>query len=222
MVVELKHDKAIYKFKEYHKEIMKTFRLIAASFFIAALFAVTAFAQAAQPAASGKIGVINTQAFDATTGGISKYTNAMNSLEKEFQPAQTELQTMVTRYQNLQKEIQGLTAQAQKPNSPISQSTIQTKADEYGKLERDIKFKQEDAKARFESRRATVLSPVLQDIGKAIQEFSKQKGYMLILDISKMADAGLILALDEKSDVTKDFIAFYNTRPAGTATTTKP
>lgn len=194
---------------------MKKIRLFAASLFVAALFAVSAFAQT--PATTGRIAVINTLAFDDAKAGITKYTNAMNALENEFKPVNTELQTMVTKYQNMQKEIQNLQEQAQKPNSPVGASTVQAKYDEYGKLERDIKFKQEDAKARFESRRATLLGPVLQDIGKAMQEFAKQKGYVLILDIAKMAEADLILALDEKSDVTKDFIAFFNARPATTA-----
>ncbi|MBX7170811.1 MAG: hypothetical protein K1X72_07625, partial [Pyrinomonadaceae bacterium] len=61
-----------------------------------------------------------------------------------------------------------------------------------------------------------------QDIYKAVQEFSKQKGYMMILDIGKMADADIVMALDEKADVTKDFITFYNARPATTATTSTP
>jgi Skp family chaperone for outer membrane proteins len=196
---------------------MKKLRFFAASLFVAAFFAVSAFAQA-QPAAAGKIAVINTMAFDGKEG-ITKYTNAMNTLENEFKPVNTELQTMVTKYQNMQKEIQSLQEQASKPNSPIGASTVQAKYDEYGKLERDIKFKQEDAKARFESRRATLLGPVLQDIGKAIQEFSKKNGYVLILDIAKMAEADLILSLDEKADVTKEFITFYNTRPATTAAT---
>jgi Skp family chaperone for outer membrane proteins len=197
---------------------MKTFRLFAASLFIAALFAVSAYAQTQPAATTVKIGVINTLAFDDSKGGITKYTTAMNTLEGEFKPINTELQTMVTKYQNLQEEIKKLSAT--NPAVPVNQTTLQIKADEYGKLERDIKFKQEDAKARFESRRATLLGPVLQDIGKAMQEFAKQKGYTLILDIAKMADADLILALDEKADVTKDFITFYNARPAGTATTT--
>ena len=198
---------------------MKTFRLFAAVLFVAALFAVSAYAQTtAQPAASGKIGVINTSAFDNDKAGITKYTNAMNALEKEFAPAQQELQTMVTKYNSMAEEIKKLQNPGQ--NVPINQSTIQAKIDEYGKLERDIKFKQEDAKARYQSRYSALVGPVMQDIGKAIQDYAKQKGFVLILDIAKMADADLILALDEKADVTKDFITFYNARPAGTASTT--
>ena len=56
-----------------------------------------------------------------------------------------------------------------------------------------------------------------------MDEFAKQKGYALILDASKLEGAGLILAVDPaKVDVTKEFITFFNSRPAGTATTAAP
>lgn len=200
---------------------MKTFRLYVAVLFVTGLFAVSAFAQAVPTAASGKIAIINTQAFDDAKAGITKYTNAMNTLDRDFAADNTALQTMGTKYQALQEEIRKL--QAQPASVPIPQTTVQAKIDEYGKLEREIKFKQEDAKARFESRRAAVLGPVLQDIGKAMQDFAKQKGYVMILDASKMAQSGLLLAVgDDKADVTKDFITFYNARPATTATTVVP
>jgi hypothetical protein len=58
---------------------------------------------------------------------------------------------------------------------------------------------------------------------KAIQEFTKQKGYGLVLDAARLDAAQLILGYDEaKVDVTKEFIAFYNARPATTAAATTP
>jgi Skp family chaperone for outer membrane proteins len=198
---------------------MKTFRLFVASLFVATLVSVSAFAQAAPAAAPSKIAVINTYAFGDEKAGITKYMNAMNALDKEFQPAQTELQTMITKYQNLQADIKKL--QNQPAAVPVNQTAFQAKVDEYSKLERDIKFKQEDAKARFGSRQTALLGPVMQDIGKAIQEFAKQRGYIMVLDAVKLEQAGLLLGIgDDKIDVTKDFITFYNARPAGTAATT--
>jgi len=199
---------------------MKTFRLIAVSFLFAAIFAISAFAQA--PAATSKIGVINTLAFDDAKAGITKYVNAMNSLETEFKPVGTDLTTMGTKIQALQTEIQKLQDSAQSNSAvPIKPETVNAKLEEYDKLGREYKFKQEDAKARFERRRQAVLGPILQDIGNAMQDFAKQRGFTLILDGAKMEDAGILLAFDDKVDVTKDFITFYNARPAGTATTAK-
>ena len=42
------------------------------------------------------------------------------------------------------------------------------------------------------------------------------------MDGGKLEEAGILMGFDDKYDVTKEFIAFYNARPAGTATTTTP
>lgn len=200
---------------------MKRFSLIAVCLIFTAIFTASAFGQA--PAASNiKIVVINTAAFD-TKEGITKYTNAMNTLEREFAPAQTELQTLATRYQNLGNEIQNLQKNAGNSAVPINTSTLQAKGEEFKTLELQLKRKQEDGKVKFESRQTAVMGPVLRDIGKAMDDFAKQKGYDLILDATKLEGAGLILAVvPVKVDVTKEFITFYNARPAGTATATTP
>lgn len=204
---------------------MKTLRMFAVGMMFAALFAVSAFAQTgAQPAAgAGKIVVINTGAFGDPKEGIKKYTSAMTTLETEFQPVQKELNDMQVKLQGLSKEIQTLQEQASKPGAaPINQSTIQTKVDEGEKLQIDLKRKQEDAKARFERRQQALMAPVMQDIYKAYGEFQKKNGYLLILDVAKMADDGTVLAMDDTADITKAFITFYNARPAGTASTKAP
>lgn len=204
---------------------MKTFRLLAASLFFAAIFAVSAFAQAT----TVKVGLINTLAFDDDKAGITKYTTAMNSLETEFKKDGTDLDAMATKINSLQAELEAMQKQLQDPapKVPIDKNAIQatfnTKYAEYEKSTREYKFKQEDAKVRYDRRRQTVMGPVLLDIGKAMQEFAKQKGYTIILDGAKLEDAALLLAIgDDKIDVTKDFITFYNARPATTATTTTP
>jgi outer membrane protein len=200
---------------------MRTFRLIAVNVVFAAIFAISAFAQT-QPTQAGKIGLINTMAFDDDKAGITKYVAAFNTLDKEFEPVRVELQTMGTKYQALQKEIQGWQDIIQKGGKvPIPEAEVQKKVEEFEKLGRDIKFKQEDAKVRYERRELAVMGPIRQDIGKAIQEFGKKNGYVLILDVAKLDNAGLVLHLDENADITKQFITFYNARPATTATVTK-
>jgi Skp family chaperone for outer membrane proteins len=198
---------------------MRTFRLLAVSVFFAAILSVSAFAQAAT---GGKIGLINTQAFDDDKAGITKYVAALNSLETEFKPTFTEMQTLGTKIQALQKEIQTLQEQAQKGTVPVNQATVNAKLEEYDKLTREYKFKEEDVKARYQRREAAVMGPIRQDIGNAIQEYTKKNGYVIMLDVSKLDNAGLILGLDETADVTKAFITFYNARPATTATTNVP
>jgi Skp family chaperone for outer membrane proteins len=199
---------------------MKRVSLLAASFIFAAVFAVSAFAQA-QPA-SYRVVVIDTAAFDSKEG-IVKYSTAMNALESEMKPLQTEITGLVNRYNALGAELKVLQDNAATGKVPIDQKSAQAKAEEYQSLELTIKRKQEDGKRRLEARQPQVLGPVLQEIGKAMDEFAKQKGYAMILDASKLEGAGLILAVDvAKTDVTKEFITFFNARPAGTATTAVP
>ena len=199
---------------------MKRFSFVAVAFVFAAISAVSAYGQVPAAAQPAKIVVINTAIFDGKDG-ITKYANAMNALETEFKPAQTEIQTMMNRYQTLATEIEN--ARKANPSVPIKPETIQAKVDEAQTLEVNIKRKQEDGKRKFEMRQQQVLGPVLQDIMKAMDDFAKQKGYALILDAAKLEGAGLILAVDlPKVDVTKDFITFFNARPATQATTATP
>lgn len=201
---------------------MRKISLIAATFLFAALFAVPASAQA-QPAAGPKIAVINTAAFDGKDG-IVRYNNAMNSLDTEFKPVETKIQGMVTRYTALGGEIKKLQDAINTPGGPpVDQAQANAKVTEYQNLEKSIKREQEDAKANFERRQQAVLGPILQEIGKAMQDYANQKGYDLILDAAKLDSAGLILAFNPaKVDVTKDFVVFFNARPATAATAATP
>ena len=197
---------------------MKRISLFIASFVFAAVFAGSTLAQTPTPV---KIGLINTYDFGDEKAGIIKYVNAVKSLNAEFTPVQLELDTMNKRLTALAKEIQLLREQAASGKVPIDERAAQAKVEEGEKLQRDIKFKQEDAKARYERRQQAVMGPVMLDIDKAINDFAKQKGFTLIFDIAK--NEGLLVAVgDEKIEITKDFIAFYNARPAATATTAAP
>jgi Skp family chaperone for outer membrane proteins len=197
---------------------MKTVRLIAVSVVFAAIFAVSAIAQTPTTATGDKIGLIAWQAFDDPTKGIKKYAAAMTALDNEFKPINTELQTMITSYQNKQKEFTTLQEQMQKKVVPVNEATLQTKADEITQLERDIKKKQEDAKARYQSRFNLTIGPIQSDIIKALNEFAAQKGYAVILDGAKLEESGILLGFAPKANVTEEFITFYNARPATTAT----
>jgi Skp family chaperone for outer membrane proteins len=193
--------------------------MLAAAFIFAAIFSVSAIAQTAPPA-SGKIGLVNTYAFGDDKAGITKFKNAMSSLDAEFKTVNDQLKTKAARYTTLGNEIKA--ANTTNPAVPINQQSIQAKVDEYQSLETEIKRMQEDAKTKYERRYAEVVGPVFNDIIKALNDFARQKGYAVILDGAKLEEAQILLGFDDKYDVTKDFITFYNARPAGTATTTTP
>src|SRR5947209_10925541 len=207
---------------------MKKIGIFAAAFVLAAILAVSASAQtrpgtttAARPApatASGpvpdtKIAFIDTSAFDDEKEGIVRYVNAMKTLEREFKPRQDELQGMQTRIKAIADDITKLNS----GSSVVDPKTIQAKNDEGERLQRDLKYKQEQAQADYQKRSQEVLGPISQDIGNALNQFATAHGITMILDISKLAPA--ILTLNQNMDVTKAFITEYNSSHPATAST---
>src|SRR5436305_10292165 len=199
---------------------MRKFNIAALGLLFAAIFGVSAFAQAQVPA--GKVGLVDTGAFldDKPGAGIPKLKTAFNSLNAEFKTANDELQTLGTQYQQKVDEYNKL------KNSTVPAADLDTKATAIQDLETTIKRKQEDAKAKYERRQEAVVGPIFADIGKALNEYAKSKGFAVIFDGAKLEQAGVLLGWDDKYDITKDFITFYNTRPgyatASTAGTTAP
>ena len=197
---------------------MKTFRLVTLSFVFAAFFAVSAFAQTQVPA---KIALVDTDDFYAEKGGITKIANAYKSLETEFKSGSTDLENKIKSLQALGTELQTLQSRAADPNNkvPIDPATARAKAKQYDELKTEVERKQEDLKKRFGAREVEIMSPIIQDIGNQLGEYAKQKGYTMMLDSSKLKNAQILIFSQDSTDVTKEFIQFYNTRPGGTATT---
>lgn len=176
-------------------------------YMLIALCLFSAFA-AGQTPTPAKIGVINSFVFADEKAGITKYINANKAIETEFVPVQNELNALSTKIQALAKEIDSL-----RKVPAADPKAIEAKVDEGQKLERDLKFKTEDAKARFARREQLVLTPVMSAIGQGLQDYAKQKGFTLIFDIAK-DQSGLLVAIgDQTIDVTKDFVAYYNAKP---------
>ncbi|MDX6611304.1 MAG: hypothetical protein QOD75_490 [Blastocatellia bacterium] len=205
---------------------MKRIRLIAAAIMLAAVVAVAASAQTrpgttppratpqTQPPAAStgpvpdtKIAYIDTGAFGEEKGGITRYVNAMKSLEREFAPRQTELNTIQARLKAIADEISKLSG-----NSVVDPKTIQVKQDEGEKLQRDLKYKKEQADADFAKRYKEVIEPISDDISKSLNQFAAQRGITMILDISKLVP--VVLTANPAMDVTAAFIAEFNAKPA--------
>jgi len=198
---------------------MRTFRSIAVGILFFGFVGIYAQAQvpvAVPPAQPGRIYVINPNVFGDDKAGINKYINGLKALNTEFTPLQNELAAMVTKSNTLAAELKALQDQAAK-NVPIDQVAARNKSDEYDRLQREFKFKQDDAKAKYDKRESVVMGPIRQEIAVVLLEFSKKGGYWMILDAGKLDEAGLFLALDDNADITKAFVQYFNTRPATAA-----
>lgn len=192
---------------------MKSLRLVVISMVFAAVLTVSAMAQAAP-----KVVFIDSEAFFDEKAGITKVINGLKRLDTEMKPRIDERNTKAVQYNTLKKSYDTLVDNATK-NIPVDTKDLQAKQDQLQTLGKEITRMDEDNKAQREKRMFEIMQPINQEIAKSIQDFSKQKGYTLVMDIARLLNAGVVLYAEESTDVTKEFITFYNTaKPAGTAT----
>jgi Skp family chaperone for outer membrane proteins len=186
---------------------------------VAALSAVCSQHAAAQTATVpvGKIAVIFSEGFQDPKQGITKFMVIQNQLNTEFKKPQTELDAAAQKVQALQTEIGNL----QKSVAPVDPKSIQAKIDQLDQLKKDSQRKLEDTQALYQQRRAALLTPLQEEVGKALDVFAKAHGITLIIDGSQVP--GVIYAADAM-DVTRAFISEYNSKNPATAasTTAKP
>lgn len=177
--------------------------------FLAILLTISAAAQT--QTATVKIVFMNTDAFYDEKLGITKLINANKQLNAEFANQIKALEDGGIRLQGIAKEIETM---QKLPSAQFNQTAFNSKQDEGEKLQRELQYKKTELETAFNKRRASLVSPVSQDIGRAITEFGKKNGYGVVLDVAKLDGSGALLFLADSADVTKEFITFYNSRPA--------
>jgi Skp family chaperone for outer membrane proteins len=211
--------------KEQYKKVMKIDRLIVAFAFGLALAVSPALAQPrpaapaptqapAQTSASvpeSKIALIYSDAFLDAKTGIARFNTLVSTLNREFQPRQTELQTM-------QQKIQALTEDIQKTLPVADPKTSQTKQDQLEQMKKDFQRKGEDAQVAYDRRRKEMFTPLQDDIGKALEVYAKGHNINVIIDGSQVP---LVYAADTL-DITRAFINDFNSKNPATAAVTTP
>ncbi len=200
---------------------MKIDRLIAAFAFVLALAVSPALAQprTAAPAPTqstanvpeSKIALIYSDAFLDAKTGINRFTTLITNLNREFQPRQTELQT-------LQGKIQALTDDIAKTASVADPKTIALKQEQLDQAKKDYQRKGEDAQTAYNKKRTEMFSPLQDDIGKALETYAKAHNINVIIDGSQVP---LVYAADTL-DITKAFISEFNSKNPATAVVTPP
>ena len=158
-----------------------------------------------------KIAMIYSDAFMDPKTGIAKFNSLLSTLNREFQPRQTDLQNLQTRIGTLTKEINDTQSVAD-PNA------IRAKRDQLEQLNTDLKRKAEDAEAAYNKRRQDIFGPLQQDIGKALEAFAKARGITVIVDGSQVP----VVYAAESIDITRAFINEFNSKNPATAAVTTP
>jgi outer membrane protein len=206
---------------------MKIDRLIAAVAFIAAIIVSPALAQtrpagtattpsttAPQTSATvpeSKIALIYSDLFMDPKTGIARFNTLLGTLNREFQPRQTELQ-------QLQQKIQTLSDEIEKTKNVAEPVALQRKVDDLEQMKKDFQRKGEDAQTAYNKRRQDIFSPLQLDIGKALEAFAKQRGITVIIDGSQVP----VVYAAESIDVTRAFINDFNSKNPATASITPP
>jgi Skp family chaperone for outer membrane proteins len=204
---------------------MKIDRLLVASAFALALCVSPALAQprpagaaAAQTPATttgnvpeSKIALIYSDAFLDAKTGIARFNTLVTTLNREFQPRQTELQS-------LDQKIKAATEDIQKTASVADPKTIQTKQDQIDQMKKDFQRKGEDAQTAYDRRRKEIFNPLQEDIGKALEVYAKGHNINVIIDGSQVP---LVYAADAL-DITRAFINDFNSKNPATAAVTPP
>ena len=198
---------------------MKRFILIAAACLVLTVMSMTVAAQtrpagarpaapqptpvAAAPVPDTKIGLVDTTVFGDEKVGITRYVNAVKSVQGAFQVRINELNTLQTQIKAVSDEITKLNA-----NPAASAEMIKAKQDDGARLQRDWKYKKDQFDVDYEKRLTEVVAPISADIGKGLDQYAAQHGLTLILDISKLLPA--VLTVNPAMDITQAFIADYN------------
>jgi Skp family chaperone for outer membrane proteins len=152
-----------------------------------------------------KIAFVDTTAFGDEKTGIKRFVNAVKTVQLQFQPTTAALLNLQNRIKTIADEITKLNG-----NPIVDPKTIQAKQDEGERLQRELKYKKEDADTTFEKKYTEVVGPVSHDIGIALDQYLLSHGLTVILDISKLAPA--VLTVNPATDITQAFIADYNSK----------
>jgi Skp family chaperone for outer membrane proteins len=205
---------------------MKIFRATAVAAFFAAICVGSISAQQPRPGPTApppaqvptvnvpdtKIALVNSDEFGDPKTGIVRLVNAMNRVEKEFEPKKVELQ-------NLQQQIEKATADLAKVGPMQSALVNQQQQDKIDQMKKEFQRKGEDAQAAYEKRRQEVLAPISEDLGKALDAYARARGITLVLDVTKVQ--GLV-SFSDSLDITKAFITEFNSKNPATAAVTPP
>ena len=183
------------------------------AFLVLGIFsALPVCAQPAQPAGAGsKIVMIDTAAFFDEKSGITRILTAAKNLTAEFAGKKSELQQIIARSQQVEKEVASFRDNVAK-GIPFDEKAATAKVEELDRLKREGKFKEDEYNANVQKRQTQVVGPEYSAALKGLNEYVNSKGYGMVFDVAK-DQSRMLMFVTPQFDITKDFIAFYNARP---------
>jgi Skp family chaperone for outer membrane proteins len=167
------------------------------------------------PVPESRIALIDTAMFADEKKGIFRYIDAVKSIQPQFAGQNQELVNLQSRINALVEEIRRLRTAA----TPDAR-TIQAKQEEGARLQQDWNFKKQRFDEDYAKRYQEVTAPISDQIGKAMDQFARERGITMTLDFSKLLPA--LLTAVPAVDVTDAFIADFNRKKPRAATPPRP
>ena len=159
-----------------------------------------------------KIAVIFSAEFQNPKTGVARFNVLLNNLNAEFQKTQVELNQMAQRVNQISDDLN-------KTRNTADPKATQQKMDQLDQLKKDYKRRAEDAQAAYQKRRVEVLTPLQDDVGKALDVYAKSHAIAMVIDGSQVQ--GIVYA-SESIDITRAFISDYNIKNPVAASVTTP
>lgn len=168
---------------------------------IASLTLTTLAATAQVPAQTvpAKVGVMNSSMFSNSTGGITRFVNALRTQDNEFKGRRDEITQLVGRLAGLRNVPTGMT-----------EAQLVTRRDQAQTLQVEITRKQEDARIAYSRRFSQLTDPIQKSIVDALKAFGKARGLDVLIDVSRFPEG--VLLVNENADLTAAFIRDFNSK----------
>ncbi len=181
---------------------------------VAGLFSVAAVAQVsptpaapatATPAAAvapaaipAKIALI---AFENAVLTTNEGQRAVGEVNKKYEPKKKQLDDLNAEVDSLKKQLTAAPATTSADERASRAKTIDLKEKQ---LQRDA----EDAQQTYQADQQEALSKVAQKVNVVMQQYVKQNGYTLVLDVGNQASN--VMWADQQTDITEAVVGAYN------------
>ncbi|HXG68402.1 MAG TPA: OmpH family outer membrane protein [Blastocatellia bacterium] len=179
-----------------------------AAYAVAILAAVSVSASAQQATQAGvagalpdgKVAVLNTLNFREQIGELKqKYDQVENQFKDRYQKLQTMQQQLATLENDI--KVKGPTWPAEKQAQERSN---------YEELSKQFKRAGEDFNSELEKAEAAAVKPVQDKLFQFLQNYAKQRGIVMIINLAGISQTRSLAYVDPKMDITDDFIKEYN------------
>ena len=181
----------------------------------AAAAALAFTAAASLPAAAQsptKIAYVNPQALLQSAPGRAA---AEATLQKEVTTAQDQLKRMTDSLNTMVVDYQKAQATLTTAQRETREKAIRTRQEEFQK-------RQQSLEEQFGQRQQTLMSPIMEQVRKALEDIRAEEGFSMIL--SHEPGSSPILAADKNLDITERVVARLRTMgtPSAASATTRP